>query len=210
MDYSELIVYVIEIIGTVAFASSGALVGIQKNMDIFGINVLAVTTAVGGGLIRDIIFGITPPNMFRNSSYVLTAVITATLVFIICKKKSDLFKAIFETHDTFLGVMDAVGLGTFTVIGINTAWNQGYRSAFLLIFVGVITGVGGGMLRDIMAQRTPYIFIKHVYAVASLAGAIVFLLLVKFMPMDISMIISASIIVIIRILASHYKWNLPK
>jgi len=106
--------------------------------------------------------------------------------------------------------LDAIGLGTFTVIGINTAWNQGYRSAFLLIFVGVITGVGGGMIRDIMAQRTPYIFIKHVYAVASLAGAIVFLLLVKFLPMDLSMIISAVIIVIIRILASHYKWNLPK
>jgi len=210
MSYSELIVYLIEIIGTIAFASSGAMIAIEKNMDIFGINVLALTTALGGGLIRDLILGITPPNMFRDSSYAIVAIVTACLMFIICKIKKEWIDIIFRKHEYWLVIMDAVGLGAFTVIGINTAWSKGYKDAFLLIFVGVITGVGGGVLRDLMAQKMPFIFVRHIYACASLVGAIMFLILVNFIPMDASMIIAAVIIVIIRCLAAHYKWNLPK
>lgn len=211
MSYSSLAVYIIEIIGTVAFASSGAMIGIRKNMDIFGINVLAVTTALGGGLIRDLVLGINPPNMFRNSSYALASIITACLLFGLFRLRQELLESRFvEKYEKWMNVMDAIGLGAFTVIGINTALGVGYDSIFLLIFVGVITGIGGGMIRDVMAGNTPFVFVKHVYACASIAGAILCLILRSFIGNSASMIIAAVLVVVIRLLAAHYRWNLPR
>lgn len=211
MSYSSLAVYIIEIIGTVAFASSGAMIGIRKNMDIFGINVLAVTTALGGGLIRDLVLGINPPNMFRNSSYALAAIITACLLFGLFRLRQELLESRFvEKYEKWMNVMDAIGLGAFTVIGINTALGVGYDSIFLLIFVGVITGIGGGMIRDVMAGNTPFVFVKHVYACASIAGAILCLILRSFIGNSASMVIAAVLVVVIRLLAAHYRWNLPR
>lgn len=211
MSYTSIAVYIIEIIGTVAFASSGAMIGIRKNMDIFGINVLAVTTALGGGLIRDLILGINPPNMFRDSSYALVSVVTACLLFILFRLRQKLLESHFvERYEKWMNVMDAIGLGAFTVIGIDTALNVGYDSIFLLIFVGVITGIGGGMLRDIMAGNTPFVFVKHVYACASIAGAVLCLILRSFIGDALSMIIAAVLVVVIRLLAAHYRWNLPR
>ena len=211
MSYSSLAVYIIEIIGTVAFASSGAMIAIRKNMDIFGINVLAVTTALGGGLIRDLVLGINPPNMFRNSSYALAAIITACLLFGVFRLRQELLESRFvEKYEKWMNVMDAIGLGAFTVIGINTALGVGYDSIFLLIFVGVITGIGGGMIRDVMAGNMPFVFVKHVYACASIAGAILCLILRSFIGNSASMVIAAVLVVVIRLLAAHYRWNLPR
>lgn len=211
MSYQGLAVYIIEIIGTVAFASSGAMIGIRRNMDIFGINVLAVTTALGGGLIRDLVLGINPPNMFRDSSYALAAVVTACLLFLLFRLRQKLLESsVVETYEKWMNVMDAIGLGAFTVIGIDTALGAGYDSIFLLIFVGVITGIGGGMLRDIMAGITPFVFVKHVYACASIAGAVVCLLLRTFIGDTPAMIAAAALVVIIRLLAAHFRWNLPR
>ena len=211
MSYSELAVSMIEMIGTVAFASSGAMIGIRRNMDIFGINVLAVTTALGGGLIRDLVLGINPPNMFRDSSYALVSIVTACLLFGLFRLRQELLSGHFvETYEKWMNVMDAVGLGAFTVIGIDTALNVGYDSIFLLIFVGVITGIGGGMIRDIMAGMTPFVFVKHVYACASIAGAVLCLVLRTFLGDTLAMILSAAVVVLIRLLAAHYRWNLPR
>ncbi len=211
MWYSSLAVYIIEMIGTVAFASSGAMIAIRKNMDIFGINVLAVTTALGGGLIRDLVLGINPPNMFRNSSYALAAIVTACLLFGLFRLRQELLESRFvEMYEKWMNVMDAIGLGAFTVIGINTALGVGYDSIFLLIFVGVITGIGGGMIRDVMAGNMPFVFVKHVYACASIAGAILCLILRSFIGNSASMIIAAVLVVVIRLLAAHYRWNLPR
>lgn len=211
MWYSSLAVYIIEMIGTVAFASSGAMIAIRKNMDIFGINVLAVTTALGGGLIRDLVLGINPPNMFRNSSYALAAIVTACLLFGLFRLRQELLESRFvEMYEKWMNVMDAIGLGAFTVIGINTALGVGYDSIFLLIFVGVITGIGGGMIRDVMAGNMPFVFVKHVYACASIAGAILCLILRSFIGNSASMIIAAILVVVIRLLAAHYRWNLPR
>lgn len=211
MSISRLAVFIIEIIGTVAFASSGAMIGIRKNMDIFGINVLAITTALGGGLIRDLVLGITPPNMFRNSAYAIAAVFTACLLFLLFRLNRQLLESRFvELYEKWMNVMDAIGLGAFTVIGIDTALGLGYDSIFLLLFVGVITGIGGGMLRDIMAGNTPFVFVKHVYACASIAGAIVCLILRSFIPETGAMIAAAGLVILIRMLAAHYRWNLPR
>lgn len=212
MNYTEVIIFIIELIGTIAFASSGAMVGIQRNMDIFGVNVLGITTAVGGGMIRDIILGDTPPAMFHNYAYVFAAIITSCLLFTIIYIKKELLSSHFlMQYEKVMITFDAIGLGTFTVLGINKAIESSFNdNSFLLIFVGVITGVGGGMLRDIFAGMTPFVFVKHVYACASIVGAITYLILRAFINDSIAMIFSAILIVIIRLLAAHYRWNLPR
>lgn len=211
MTYSSLIIFIFEIIGTIAFAFSGAMLAIRKNMDIFGVNVLGVTTAVGGGCIRDLILGINPPKMFQNFSYVGVAILTSTLVFLILYIKQDLLTFPFSVkYEQLINILDAIGLGVFTCIGIRTAQHSYASNTFLLLFVGLITGIGGGMLRDIMAGMTPFVFIKRVYAIAALAGAIVYLLLYPIMSDAIAVLISSIVTVTIRLLAAHYRWNLPR
>lgn len=212
MLYSKTIIYSLEIIGTIAFAFSGAMLGIKRKMDILGVIVLGITTAVGGGLIRDVILDRTPPNMFIYPSYTITAILTSTAIFFLVYKKKDIiFDKYKHKYEKILTMMDSLGLGAFTVLGINTAIELKYESNyFLMIFVGVITGVGGGLLRDVMAGVKPYIFVKHVYATASIVGAVATVTLNNFFGKSIGMISGAMIIVIIRYFAIKYDWNLPK
>lgn len=205
----ETLAFVFELFGTVAFAISGAITGLKKKMDIFGVVILAVVTAVGGGAIRDIVLGNTPPMTFRNPVYALVAVATGILTFIPAVRR--LAGKNPRVFDIFLLITDSVGLGIFTVMGIRTAIGTGHgENLFLLVFVGVVTGVGGGLLRDMMAGNTPYIFVKHVYASASLAGAVLCALLWKPLGSTAAMSVSAVVIIVIRFLAARFKWSLPK
>ncbi|MBQ3597844.1 MAG: TRIC cation channel family protein [Clostridia bacterium] len=205
----ETLAFVFELFGTVAFAISGAITGLKKKMDIFGVVILAVVTAVGGGAIRDIVLGNTPPMTFRNPVYALVAVATGILTFIPAVRR--LAGKNPRVFDIFLLITDSVGLGIFTVMGIRTAIGTGHgENLFLLVFVGVVTGVGGGLLRDMMAGNTPYIFVKHIYASASLAGAVLCALLWKPLGATAAMSVSAVVIIVIRFLAARFKWSLPK
>ena len=212
MNHSNFIIYIFEMIGTVAFASSGALVGIRKNMDIFGVNVLGITTAVGGGCIRDIILGITPPKMFQNFSYVGASILISCILFTIFYLNQELLSSRFlETYERVMISLDAIGLGVFTVMGIRTAIEASFENnIFLLIFVGVVTGIGGGMLRDVMAGMTPFVFVKHVYAIASILGAVCYIILRLYIRDTISLFLGAAVVLIIRLLAAHFRWNLPR
>lgn len=214
MLHSDFFIFLLEIIGTIAFASSGAMLGIRKNMDIFGVNVLGITTAVGGGCIRDLLLGIHPPKMFQNLAYVGTAIFTSCLLFFLFYLKKELLESTFlERYERLMSTLDAVGLGIFTVMGIRTAMelkNSHLHNLFLLVFVGVVTGIGGGMMRDIMAGDTPFVFIKHVYACAALAGAFLYIFLYRLIPDLAAMLISSAVVVVIRLLAAHYRWNLPR
>lgn len=203
--------FIIEIIGTIAFASSGAMVAIKKNLDLLGIIVLGVMTAVGGGLLRDIIIGRTPPALFVESAYVIAAFITVLVLFSIVRFHQQILNShSLETYEKVMNVFDAIGLGAFTVVGIDTAIAAGYQQYhFLVTFLGVLTGVGGGILRDIMAGQTPYILKKHVYASASIIGAIAYQLLLIFTHSGSATIISAMLVILIRLLATKYRWNLP-
>lgn len=203
---------VVEIIGTVAFACSGAMAAIQKRLDLLGIIVLGVITAVGGGMIRDIIIGNNPPNLFLNPIYVLTAFASALLLFLFVKYKRMSIETLTSiTYDRVMNLMDAIGLGAFTVVGIDTAISVGFgQYRFLMLFMGVITGVGGGMLRDMMICEIPSVLKKHIYAVASLAGGLCYVFLLEVSNKSIALMISALLVVSIRIMARHYKWNLPK
>ena len=201
-----------EIIGTIAFASSGAMVGIQKEMDIFGVSVLGMTTAVGGGMIRDLILGVTPPVMFQDPTYAVVAIIVSCLVFLVVAFNRRLAEShLYVLYEKLMLVCDSLGLGIFTVVGVNAALNMSYETTgFLQVFVGVLTGVGGGCVRDMMAGNTPYIFVKHVYASASILGAITCVLLTRQCGELTGMLTGALIVLVIRLLAAHYKWNLPR
>ena len=169
---SDVLVFVLELIGTVAFAVSGAIVGIKKQMDLFGVIVLGICTAVGGGIVRDLILGVTPPVTFQNPVYTLTAAAVSVLMFLPhMRARIGRHEPVF---DRLLLVMDAVGLGVFTVVGVQCAYQQSEDyTLFLLIFVGLITGVGGGVLRDVFSGERPYIFVRHFYACASIVGALI-------------------------------------
>ena len=204
-----ILILILELIGSVAFSVSGAMTGIKKNMDIFGVMILGLVTAVGGGVIRDLVLGITPPATFQNPIYATTALITAIIVFLPFIQK--LLHRYHKAYDLLLFAMDTLGLGVFTVIGVRAAFNlSGDYGLFLMTFVGVITGVGGGVIRDVLAGNTPYIFVKHIYACASLAGALVTTLLWRVLPSLWAMALGLVLIVVIRILSAHFRWSLPK
>ena len=202
-------VFFLELIGTVAFAISGAVVGIQKKMDIFGVAILAMTTAVGGGIIRDVILNITPPAAFRNPVFTLSSIVIGIIVFVIYRHHFEMQK--HAVYDVLLRIMDAIGLSLFTVIGVETAYiHVADANAYLAIFVGVLTGVGGGILRDVLAGNTPYVFVKHFYACASLIGAVVCAVCWSWLGSLPSMLIGAGLNMVLRNMAVHYRWSLPK
>ena len=204
-----ILILILELIGSVAFSVSGAMTGIKKKMDVFGVMILGLVTAVGGGVIRDLVLGITPPATFQNPIYATTALITATIVFLPFIQK--LLHRYHKAYDLLLFAMDTLGLGVFTVIGVRAAFDlSGDYGLFLMTFVGVITGVGGGVIRDVLAGNTPYIFVKHIYACASLAGALVTTLLWRVLPSLWAMALGLVLIVVIRILSAHFRWSLPK
>ena len=205
---SETLILVFELIGTVAFAASGALTALKNRMDMLGVCVLGCVTAVGGGVIRDVILGITPPKTFEHPVYVIVAIITSLICFLPAIRKRLQEQAVLETF--LLRLMDSIGLGVFTVVGIQTAQNvSDDNGIFLLIFVGVITGVGGGILRDIMAGEKPYIFYKHFYATASIIGAVFCSILWDHIDMTFNFICSIVLIIVLRLFAARFRWKLP-
>lgn len=207
---SSTLFFFLEIIGTIAFAFSGCMVANAKKMDIFGVWVLGTVTAVGGGAVRDVLLGITPPNMFRNGVYV--AIATGTVVFwiVLAARNSVISRRMFRQLVRLMDLSDSVGLGIFAVLGSKTAISSGYADNwFLVIFVGVLTGVGGGLLRDVMADMTPMVFRKRIYAIAAMAGSIVYLVLLNWMSEVVAILTGTVTVFIIRILASSFRLDLP-
>lgn len=207
----EMLMQIMNFIGDVTFAVSGAMTAVQKRMDIFGVCILSIVTTVGGGMTRDVLLGILPPIALVNPRDILVATVVACLVFIWAVKRSQENQNQNPITANMLNVSDAIGLGIFTIIGINVAKGQVENAgAFILIVVGVITGVGGGVLRDVLSGSIPYIFQKHVYALASALGAITYVLLLRVTREAVATISGSVIVIVIRLLASHYRWNLPR
>ncbi len=162
-------------------------------------------------MLRDLIIGIHPPTLFVKPIYVWMAFLSVLVLFLIvrfCRITLEVLES--DLYERVMNLLDAIGLGAFTVVGIDTAIEAGlgeYR--FLMVFLGTITGVGGGILRDMMAGQTPAVLKKHVYACASIAGAVCYVGLLNWLGNDFSMVVSALLVVVIRILARKYRWNLP-
>ncbi len=215
MDYFDTFVYIIELISIIAFGISGAMVGIKKGMDLFGVIMLGVTTSVGGGIIRDFVLGFHPPKSFHRPAYAITAAFVALLTFCIeahYYKKTEGKEGAHGTKFTeeALFWLDTIGLAIFTAVGVAVGYESGIQNVFVICFAGVATGVGGGLLRDVMSQNMPYIFVKHIYASASLVGSIVCILLWNRAGQIISMIVGSAVIVLLRFFARKYRWNMPR
>lgn len=207
----DTFIFVLEIIGTIAFASSGAMTAIEKKMDIFGVNILGATTAVGGGMMRDIILGVTPPAAFSQPVYILFSILTSTLLFAIVYTNPEILHSRIKSryYDKIMLWCDTAGLGIFTVVGIQTASRiLPQDNPFFFVFIGVLTGVGGGVLRDIMAGETPYILVREIYASAAIAGGITCVVCGSTMGEATATVLGLTVTVVIRSLAAYFHWNL--
>ena len=207
----DTFIFILEIIGTIAFASSGAMIAVEKKMDIFGVNILGATTAVGGGMMRDIILGVTPPAAFSQPVYILFSILTSTLLFAIVYTNPEILHSRIKSryYDKIMLWCDTAGLGIFTVVGIQTASRiLPQDNPFFFVFIGVLTGVGGGVLRDIMAGETPYILVREIYASAAIAGGISCVVCGSTMGEATATVLGLTVTVVIRSLAAYFHWNL--
>jgi len=211
MELHELFLYIAELIGTASFAISGSLIAIERELDLFGVLFLSVITALGGGIIRDILLGSLPPVFFTSYEFLAIAAICAIVVFIICYIRRGV-KENAPAAAVIFNIFDAIGLGVFAVVGTQAAMTAGFSdNAFMCVFMGMTTGTGGGALRDIMSRSTPFILRKQVYATAAIIGSLLYYLLEYYgVHTAISVSVAVAVVVTIRILAAALRWTLPK
>ena len=201
--------FLLEIAGSAAFAVSGAMTGLRRKMDVFGVIILGLTTAVGGGVIRDCLLGATPPRVFSDPIYAVCAAAVSVVVFLPPVRRW--LGGHHARYDRVLLVMDSLGLGIFTAVGVTVTYEIiPDASPFLAVFIGVLTAVGGGVMRDIFADSTPYIFVKHIYAVASLGGAVLYVALRPLIGDVWCMLLTVVFVFTMRILSAVFRWNLPR
>lgn len=205
------ILTVIEVIGVVSFSVSGALMAIDKENDFIGVIFLALITSFGGGILRDIMIGNHPPVIFENFLLIAVSVVTATAVYFLAMIFKKYYIENEETVQKINNYFDALGLGVFVISGAKLCMVAGIENPVLIIVMGVISGTGGSMTRDIIMREVPHLLRKHIYLLAAMAGATSYYLLFRIgLPDVASIIISASIVVFIRICATVFKWNMPK
>ncbi|WP_298534516.1 trimeric intracellular cation channel family protein [uncultured Algibacter sp.] len=193
--------YIIDILGTIAFAISGVLVAFNKKMDVFGVLIIAFVTAVGGGTLRDLLIGETPVSWMQDMTY--TYIILGSAVFAI------VFRSKINYLRTSLFLFDTIGIGLYTVVGIEKGLNVELHSV-ICIALGTITATFGGVIRDILCNEIPAIFRKEIYATACILGGVVYFLLINFpIPNNIVFVIAGIVVILIRLLAVKFKIALP-
>lgn len=194
---------VVELIGTVAFAVSGALVAIDKELDYYGITFFAIITAVGGGIIRDMLINASLPAALENPVYVLISIASAAAVIIFYRK--------IVLYTNILLIFDAIGLAAFTAVGAEVAVKNSLNMPFVLITLALLTGTGGGILRDVFAKEIPFVFRKEIYAVASIIGAVCYIIIVEFSGKNMVAMYSCFVITLItRLSCMKIDVNLKK
>jgi uncharacterized membrane protein YeiH len=200
---ADVFIYILDLFGTMAFAVTGAFKAIEHKSDIVGIIILATITGVAGGTIRDIILGRFPPNSIIDPAYVVITVITGAVLFFLYSK--------LKKHWNVFLKFDAIGLGVFTIIGATFAYNLFGLNFLAMALAGMLTAVGGGILRDVFVNQIPIVFVKELYASASFVGVVVFyFLLVVGADLYIASIAGIAIVTGLRLVAMKYNWNLPK
>ena len=186
-----------------AFAVTGAFKAIEHKADIVGIIILATITGVAGGTIRDVILGKDLPNSLIDPSYVIITVVSAIVIFLLHSK--------MKKHWNIFLKFDAIGLGVFTVIGATFAYNMFGMNFLVIVLSGMLTAIGGGILRDVFVSQTPIVFVKELYASASFLGAAIFYLVILLTNDVYAGTISGLLLATgLRIVAMKYNWNLPK
>jgi uncharacterized membrane protein YeiH len=196
-----------ELAGTVVFALSGVIAVASRPLDWFGAIVVGVVTALGGGTIRGLILGLTPVFWIEDQTFLWTAIAGAAVAIPAARVLAHGSATRFEES---LELADAAGLALFSVVGANVALDHAFDGS-IAVLAGLITGVGGGVMRDLFAGRTPLILRGEIYATAALAGCLVFVCLDQWTPVSepISAIAGAAAITALRILGINREWSLP-
>lgn len=193
--------HLLDIIGTMAFAMSGALTAMSKKMDPFGVFIIAFVTAVGGGTLRDVMISRTPVGWMLDLQYVYIIIIGYVLAIIFRKK--------FDRLRTSLFLFDTIGLGVFTLIGLEKGINIGLHP-LICIALGTMTACFGGVIRDILCTDIPVIFSREIYATICILGGIVFFVLREFnLEKDVLYLVTSLVIISVRLMAVKFKWYLP-
>ncbi|WP_299120031.1 trimeric intracellular cation channel family protein [uncultured Tenacibaculum sp.] len=196
------IIYAIDIAGTFAFAISGALVAMKKDFDVFGVIIIAFVTAVGGGMIRDVLINAHPINWIGDINYIWTILTAVGATFLFRSKIAPLRKTMF--------LFDTIGISVFTLLGLQKGLNYELHP-FVALVMGMVSAVFGGVIRDVLTRKVPLIFKKEIYASACLAGGVIYLILGNFnLNEDLRFILSAAAIIIIRTVVVKYELELPK
>lgn len=193
--------HLLDIIGTLAFAMSGAVTAMNKKLDPFGVFIIAFVTAVGGGTLRDIMIGSTPVGWMLDLNYVYVIIVGYILAIIFRKKFDHLRKSLF--------LFDTIGLGIFTLIGLEKGINIGLHPV-ICIALGTMTACFGGVIRDILCTEIPIIFRREIYATICILGGIVFFVLRKLnLESDVLYLTTSLVIISVRLMAVKFKWYLP-
>ncbi|MFN3654426.1 MAG: trimeric intracellular cation channel family protein [Candidatus Nitrosotenuis sp.] len=197
------LIYAFDLFGTMAFAVTGAFKAIEHKSDIVGIIILSIITGVAGGTIRDIIIGKFPPNSISDPTYVGICVASGVTLFF-------LYPYLQKHWNLFLK-FDAIGLGVFSITGATFAYHVFGLNFLAIVFAGILTAVGGGILRDVFVNEVPIVFVKELYATASFVGVVMFYgLLVAQMPLYAASILGIIATTSLRLVAMKYNWNLPR
>lgn len=213
----DSIILAVELIGIISFAISGSVVAIDKEMDFIGVIFLAMTTCFGGGIMRDLVLGRTPLFFTSMPLYVCVGLSTSVIIFLLAK----IFKKWYVRRErlvlTVNNIIDAAGIGAFSVSGVKMCLELcPEKGAFLAIMMGMISAVGGGMVRDVCLRDIPFVLRKHIYVLACLFGATLYYVLDVYfiggttVGESIAAVISMLAVFTIRVLATTFKWNMPK
>ncbi len=195
------ILYIIDILGTMVFAISGAMTAYERKLDVFGISAVAFITALGGGTLRDVLIGSTPVAWMNNSLYLIMILAGITLALTFKQKLQKLRRTFF--------LFDTIGIAVFTVLGLQKSLDIGI-SPTISILMGMVSAVFGGVIRDIVCNEIPLIFRKEIYALTCIAGGMLYVGLIALkVPSEINVISTTAFIITFRILAFKLKWKLP-
>ena len=209
MMYSAYLWTFFDLAGTAAFAISGVLVGIPRRMDVFGCLVLAMSTAIGGGIIRDVLVGNFPPMSLRTWHYVALTIAVTFIIFVIyryhrlSRSSRQKFRKLYLAADT-------LGLASFTVTGTSIGYAAYPEYPIFAVLLGLITAVGGGIIRDVLAQRIPSVLTEEIYALPSIIGGIAYYLLMEWEMWYLASLGAFIVVTLIRWAGIHYHINLPK
>ena len=192
---------VFDLVGIFVFAITGALVGVRKDLDVFGILVLAGTTGLGGGFLRDVLIDATPPAALQDWRYLLVPVVAGLVAFY--------YHPAIGRAERSINVLDAFGLGLFCVTGALKALDYGLDPVAAAL-MGMVTGIGGGMLRDVLASRVPAVFRGELYAIPALAGAVLVVVGVRVdLPVGIVAVVGGGLCTAWRLVAIWRQWRAP-
>ena len=199
----ETLLYALDLFGTMAFAVTGAFKAIEHKSDIVGIIILATMTGVAGGTLRDVMMGQFPPHSLSDPWYVVITASTGTVIFFLYPK--------IQKHWNLFLKFDALGLGVFTIIGATFAYHVFGLNFLAIALAGMLTAVGGGILRDVFVNEIPIVFVKELYASASFVGILFFYIILTLgAEFYIATIIGMTVTTMLRLVAMHYNWNLPR